>query len=241
MKRLILPQQLDINAFYDSGVATCNLKRPLYDQLQLLINSVDWVPDPEKTYNAVPRFVAENRKESLVDTSVDTQEWDYDRNGTIECFPEPFRELLSQIIRTHLIEWSHAYNFKIVFMDMWDGSEDCPWHWDGTDDSDMIMLCYANNYAHWEPTWGGQLLVGKRHLSNKGLFSDFKDIKNQQCIQPQRRTLALVNNRNPQLVHKPEPLTGTYERKVFTAGIRLVPRKSLSDSTEILFGTPDPE
>jgi hypothetical protein len=118
-------------------------------------------------------------------------------------------------------------------MDMWDGSEDCPWHWDGTDDSDMILLCYINKYREWDRDWGGQLRVGERDLKSRGAFIDFQEIKHVIEIQPQRRTIALVNNRNPRLVHKPETLNGYYERKVFTAGLKLTPKKKLNAKPKI--------
>lgn len=230
-----LPRELDTNAFYKSGVTTCNLQRALYDKLRTLMLELKWVNDPEMTYNAVPHFIADNRTHSGAENGSTTLEWSYDRKATVEGFPLPFKDILSDILKHHLVDLGCVYDFHIVFMDMWDGSEDCPWHWDGTDDSDIIMLAYVNDYQWWDPAWGGHLLVGQRDLSKRGIFSDFQKIEGIQSIPPQRRTLALVNNRNPRLVHKPEPLIGQHERKVFTAGIRLLPKMSFESSPSVTF------
>lgn len=114
-----------MNDFYEVGVATCKLQRSIYDGLDQLIKSLNWVEDPEKTYSSVPDFIAENRNHTLQNSNTETLEWDYDRNGTIECFPEAFRMTLEKIIKHHLAEWANAYDFRIIFMDMWDGAEDC--------------------------------------------------------------------------------------------------------------------
>lgn len=235
-----LDRRADLNAFYQRGVTTCQLERRLYERLRGAMHDFRWVPDPEGSYNAIPEFILKAH-EAMAQTP-DFQspegslEWDYDRKQTVDNFPDVFRGILQDILLSrHFEEWGFAYDFKVVFMDLWDGSEECPWHWDGTDDSDIILLAYVNDYPNWDPSWGGQLRVGERDLRPKGLFNDFKDVTEMAVIQPQRRTLALVNNRNPRLVHQPRPLTGAYERKVFTAGVRLLPKARFGASPFVTF------
>ena len=92
-----------MNDFYEVGVTTCKLQRSIYDELDHLMKSLSWVEDPEKTYSSIPDFVADNRKNNLGDAKAETLEWDYDRNGTIECFPESFRIILEKIIKPSII------------------------------------------------------------------------------------------------------------------------------------------
>lgn len=234
----ILKRRIDLNDFYETGVASCCLHRSLYERLNLAMKAVTWVDDPEGAYHKVPEFMADLSLSVKAEEQKNegTMEWSYDRKATKDIFPSVFKSILEDILLSpQLIQWSNVYDFHIVFMDMWDGSEDCPWHWDGTDDTDVIMLAYVNDAEAWKPEWGGQLKVGKRHLANHGLHNDFSDVRNVITLQPQRRSLVFVQNRNPMFVHKPEPLNGRYERKVFTAGIKFSPKKSLSTDASVVF------
>jgi hypothetical protein len=114
--------------------------------------------------------------------------------------------------------WIIAHRPELQFISIWDGAEDLDWHWDGPAGADFFFLVYLNADAGWEPSQGGQLMVGTRSLEGNFMKVDGSTVQTLATYEPCSRTLVCCNNQSPQFVHKVIPLRHGQERTVFMVG-----------------------
>ena len=58
-------------------------------------------------------------------------------------------ELLKEDYYSSWFETVCGYQQKIKFIDVWNGSDDLKWHWDGVEDHDMGFLIYFTEQHQW--------------------------------------------------------------------------------------------
>ena len=223
--------------FYQRGASAFRLRPDLAEIGKEVIDSQEWIYDPEGSYKAVPSFMAdkpiENGQEKLSFEK-------YANQWVLDNFPKGGRQFFNGLMSSDaLAAWQQMFHFEVEYADIWNGSEGCPWHWDGLAKADVLVLVYfCKRGERWLPQDGGELLIGERKIPDPmGIMSDFSDVKEVGRIPPRERTVVFVNNQNPFLVHKPEPVKTGKDRFVLTAGFRLVHKDHRDDPSQVIWPT----
>lgn len=120
------------------------------------------------------------------------------------------------------------YGYTISFLDIWDGSGDPVWHWDGLDEGEIKILMYFSRSFPWKEEWGGHLEVARRDIINRAEWMSVTDedtILDAIKIPPNEGIIVALNNNNPCFIHRAEPFNPDYykERKAIALGLKLTP------------------
>ena len=200
-----------------------------------VIESLEWINDPEGGYKAIPFFMADKP----VADGQDKLSFEKIANKwVLENVPELARRFFIDLMLSNQTDvWKSMYHFEVEYADIWNGSEDCPWHWDGMAKADVLVLVYFNSSnQRWLPEDGGNLLIGHRDLPNPlNIHSDFTNINLIGKVAPKDRTVVFVNNMNPLMVHKPEPMLTDKDRIVMTAGFRLSHKDHRDEKSTVIW------
>lgn len=200
-----------------------------------MIESLQWISDPEGGYKAIPDFMA-NKPIEAGQEKLSFEK--YANQWVLENLPQSARRFFNDLMMSdQLLAWKMMYHFEVEYADIWNGSEGCPWHWDGMAKADVLVLVYFNGPGQrWLPEDGGELVVGYRSLlDTKGILGDFSQVEETGRIPPRDRTVVFVNNQNPLLVHKPEPMRSDKDRFVMTAGFRLKHKDHKDDFSQVIW------
>ena len=241
--------KFDSNAFYNAGGSLIKMQRGHYEQFEDIFNKIEWVSDPDKIYNQVPlgmrgetdphegnnlpgnKGLGDNESYKMLDKkSIDEKD-----------LPKDLVQLIKDVLMGEEYSQLQAlFDFEIKFMDLWQGSEGCPWHWDGTDSADALLLAYFSDYKVWKPEFGGQLKIGKRievDTNNDDLlFGINSKVETLGLIPPQQRNMVLVNNQNPYFVHACNLLSPPELRRVtLTLGIDFICKENVENPSKVIW------
>lgn len=228
----------NLENFYRKGASAFRLPPALAAEGKTLIDSLEWVRDPEGGYKAIPAFMAEKPLEAGQEKLSFEK---YANQWVLEHFPSEGREFFKKLMSDEqLAAWQQMYHFEVEYSDLWNGSEGCPWHWDGMAKADVLVLVYFNSPGdRWLPEDGGELVIGQRTIPDpKSLLADFSKVEEVGRIPPRDRTVVFVNNQNPLLVHKPEPMRTDKDRLVMTAGFRFVHKTHKDEPSRVVWPRP---
>lgn len=209
---------LKVNKFYKEG----------YDVWQMPsdLNAMLWSSIVSETYNkhtvykGIPTWSINN---DMIAGSVDRV---YDRateqqmaKRSLELVPKIYTDCITNLFENdYYKEWfvnTCGYNWELRFIDLWNGSDDLAWHWDGVEDHDIGFLIYFTEEPEWKTEWGSILKIGERNYGEDevNLIGE---------VVPSNGTIVLLNNMNPRFVHSVNPLKDiTRNRYTINAGISL--------------------
>jgi hypothetical protein len=84
-------------------------------------------------------------------------------------------------------------SYDLMYIDLWNGSEEIPYHFDTINGADTLVLIYLTEELVWSKECGGQISLQKK----------IKDvILAEEEIDPISETMVVVNNANPLVKHK---------------------------------------
>lgn len=221
--------------FYKYGASAFRLQPELAFKGKEIIDSFEWVVDPEGNYKSVPAFMAEK---PIEDGQEKLSFEKYANQWVLDHTPKSVRQFFIDLMLSSQTDaWKSMYDFEVEYADLWNGSEGCPWHWDGMAKADVLVLVYFNApQARWLPEDGGELLIGHRALQDPlKMHCDFSSVEEVGRIAPRDRTVVFVNNTNPLMVHKPEPVNTDKDRIVMTAGFRLSHKDHTDKQSQVIW------
>jgi hypothetical protein len=209
---------LNVNKFYKEG----------YDVWQMPsdLNAILWSSIISETYNqhtvykGIPTWSINN---DMVAGSVERV---YDRKTeqemakrSLELVPKVYTDCITELFKNNYYnEWfinTCGYKWELRFIDLWNGSDNLDWHWDGVEDHDIGFLIYFTEEPEWKSDWGSVLKLGERDYGSNSVT----DIGQ---VNPNNGTVVLLNNMNPRFVHSVNPLQDiTKNRYTINAGISL--------------------
>ena len=209
---------LKVNKFYKEG----------YDvwQMPADLNAMLWSSIISETYNnhtvykGIPEWSINN---DMVAGSVERV---YDRNTeqemarlSLQRVPKIYTECITTLFENdYYKEWfikTCGYKWELRFIDLWNGSDNLDWHWDGVEDHDIGFLIYFTEEPEWKKEWGSILKLGERDYGTN-------QVNNVSEVVPNNGTIVLLNNMNPRFVHSVNPLKETNKnRYTINAGISL--------------------
>lgn len=227
-----LQPELSFNsdAFYQLGGSFLRMERKLYNEFEKVFKEdIKWQPDPDGIFNEVPVGLRIPNSELSKDLTK-TLRMRIINDHVKKNIPKSFKDSATKLLLSDQLKQLHAmFDIRVKFIDLWQGSEGCVWHWDGTDSADALILAYFSDHKRWDPSLGGQLEIGRRTdncIGNMGLYTsdiDDEQVESIGFIPPAQQSLVVVNNQNPYLLHRCNLLASKDLRRVtLTMGLDFV-------------------
>lgn len=225
---------IDVNDFYGNGYSSAKITAKHSKVLSQLLEEEEWSKDQEKVFSALPSFFASKRTKDIEDGN-SFYEFNKNRPEHISHFPQAYLDFIEGLFLDKMITgyWQEMYDLELRYLDLWDGAEDNPWHFEGSSDADIVFLLYMTDEAAWDKNWGGYLDLGIRKLSKSGIMSDFSDVEHIDTILPNNRTLVLMNNRKINTVHRSIALSEKKQRIVLTGEIKFHLKRGLDQQSKL--------
>lgn len=189
--------------YYDRGFFVTELDGLTKSLLWNEIATTNWVPDTvDNIYKQIPDWYKSN---------IDIR----DINGAnrAECeriigehvtalAPESLLNIGNSLVDTEPFQLFKKYfkKHELKYLDMWNGSEEIPYHFDTINGCDTLVLIYLTDQSVWNKDWGGSISM-KKEVDNSVIF--------EQEILPNNGTMLVINNANPLVYHKVAALKNT--------------------------------
>lgn len=226
----------NINNFFKNGYDTFIIDEKLKSTLWEMIRQEKWekpifkmgVKSNIDDIISVPSWVNESMKELkekyekfFREEHTDQEkekfilEMEFRHNNKLKsAVPPIYKRIFNKMIQDDRYSSSlkgGAYNIKIENILIWNGSIRNYWHWDREGNGDFFTLVYMTGEDDWKPEYGGGIQAGYQDLDDEGNWLQVKikdeDVIDPVMVYPNDGTIFYCDNRNPRLIHKPNPLT----------------------------------
>tara|TARA_R110002020_G_scaffold270310_5_gene485639 strand:+ start:5282 stop:5926 length:645 start_codon:yes stop_codon:yes gene_type:complete len=183
--------------YYEEGYIKSNLPTSIKNRLWTEINSTLWINDNvDQIYNKIPAWYQSNINFNLKKDGSNRP--DYERLVGKELFqksPITLRQIAHDLIKTD--DFLFFYNYyqyaNLLYIDVWNGAEEIPYHCDTINGADTFILIYLTEKNNWQSEWGGQIAL-KKEIERKTLYEN--------KYSPYDGLMLIVNNANPLVKHQ---------------------------------------
>ena len=212
---------VNIDDFYEDGFASFKMTNNHYQVIKSILDKQKWVADEERVYTAIPDFLAERGVTEAGDGNGFGQ-YNKTRLNQLSKFPQEYIDFLKGFFLDPMVssDWQEIYDLELRYFDIWDGAEATPWHFEASSDADLVFLIYLNDESSWQREWGGQLEIGKRVIADGSMVANFGNIDEMACVLPNNRTVAVMNNKKLNCLHRSVAMTEQRQRIVLTGEIK---------------------
>tara|TARA_R110000796_G_scaffold59408_4_gene137070 strand:- start:261 stop:899 length:639 start_codon:yes stop_codon:yes gene_type:complete len=210
---------MNINKFYKDGYDEWQMPPHLSAMIWGQLLCENWIDHP--VYKEIPDWSINKGGEAQNQDQKYLRGKEQEINEqSLSVVPPTYQTVIEELLKEdYYSEWFETvcgYQQKIKFIDVWNGSDDLKWHWDGVEDHDMGFLIYFTEEHQWNEEWKSYLQIGEREWPN----NDEIDIKH--TAYPSNGKIILLNNMNPRFVHSVAKLTNiNVNRYTINAGISL--------------------
>lgn len=186
--------------YYDQGYFCSTIDKNIETILWNEIYSTDWKQDDvEHIYKEIPVWYEASKKYNLQEDG--SNRADYERLIGEDIFSKTPKTLIDvgySLLQTPQFDFFKKYykTPQLKYIDLWNGSEDIPYHFDTINGCDTLVLIYLTDQP-WDADWGGSITMKKQVDSN---------ILYENKVLPNNATMLVVNNANPLVFHKVEKL-----------------------------------
>jgi len=197
MLRRKIWQAMSLNdQYYDQGFFLTTLDEQTKSFLWNEIFTTEWKPDTvENIYKQIPNWYKSN-----VDLKYITGDnrSEYERvigDHIFKHTPESLIQIGNDLVDTAPFNFIKKYykRHELKFVDMWNGSEEIPYHFDTINGCDMLVLIYLTDQSSWNKDWGGTISM-KKQVGDIVMF--------EQEHLPNNGSMLVINNANPLIYHK---------------------------------------
>ncbi len=244
MRELNEVEHVDIEQFYGCGGLRMMLDSEELSHFEVLYEHlIDWEPDPDGIYNLVPKGVrptATDWKKGLEDPYARSS---YMNKVTLENTPPALKKkVVDLLVSDRFKPFASSFDFEVGFIDLWQGSEGCGWHWDGLESVDFLVLLYVTDHDVWPAEKGGELYIGKRLDTIRSVSDPLSvnvdmpsvDVDTLVRISPRNGTLVVLNNRDPRFVHRCNLMTEKVDKRItLTFGVSFKKKGSINDELKV--------
>lgn len=242
MKEIELSKYLRLSSFYRDGGVRMKLGEDEVADLELIYEHIiPWEADPDGLYNRVPKGVRPADSDWPKGLSDPYERSTFMNEATLRNTHPSLKQKIGEILLSdRFAPFSSSFDFEIPFIDLWDGSEGCGFHWDGIESTDFLVLVYISDRDGWLEGLGGELVLGRRNdeLDSVGVPVRQK-VETLGYIAPANGTIVVVNNRDPHLVHRCNLLESSSEKRVtLTFGVSFRKKGAITDSPRVSFKEP---
>ena len=196
--------------YYENGYFVTQLSKDLQVLLWNEIYSTTWINDNvENIYKSIPNWY-ERRKTYNLDP-LGTNRAQFEREigkDVFENTPDNLKSIADDVIKLHTF-FNRYYSYpRLQYVDMWNGSEEIPYHYDTINGADTLIIIYITDESTWSKDWGGQISLKKQ-------VGDVIMVEEE--INPLSGTMVVINNANPLIKHKVRKLLdSTVNRYTFS-------------------------
>jgi hypothetical protein len=189
--------------YYDRGFFAVELDGLTKSLLWNEIITTNWVPDTvDGIYKQIPDWYKSNVNLKNI---TGANRADCERiigDHIMKLAPESLLNVGNILVDTEPFQLFKKYfkRHELKFVDMWNGSEEIPYHFDTINGCDTLVLIYLTDQHVWDPKWGGAISM-KKEVDNFVIF--------EQEILPNNGTMLVINNANPLVYHKVTALKNT--------------------------------
>jgi len=189
--------------YYDRGFFLTELDQLTKSLLWNEIVTTNWITDTvDNIYKQIPDWYKSNID---IKNITGTNRPEYERiigDHIIKHAPESLIHIGNQLVETAPFDFFKKYykRHELKFVDMWNGSEEIPYHFDTINGSDTLVLIYLTDQLAWNKEWGGTISM-KKQIDDTIVF--------EKEYLPISGTMLIVNNANPLIYHKVTALTNS--------------------------------
>lgn len=186
--------------YYEQGYFCSTLDEDVLRLLWNEIYSTEWKPDDvEFIYKEIPVWYQSSKKYSI--NADGSNRSDFERLIGEDIFlktPKSLIEIGYNILNLPQFNFFKKYykTPKLKYIDLWNGSENIPYHFDTINGCDTLVLIYLTENI-WHSEWGGAISF-KKEVDGKIIYEE--------KILPNNGTMLIINNANPLVFHKVENL-----------------------------------
>lgn len=208
---LIAKNSIDVNSFYKHGYDEWVLPQELKTMLWGAIYTEDW--NKHSVYKNVPTW--------SINTDVINEynrEYEKEKNAfSLKAVPDIYVNIIKSLFDnpyySNWFKYVCGFKYEIKFIDLWNGSDELKYHWDGVENHDFGFLIYLTDEPNWKKEYGSILKIAERDYPSTKVY-------NEQSILPNNGKIILLNNVNPRFVHSVNRLQDkTKNRYTLNAGI----------------------
>ena len=214
---LTAKSNIDVNHFYKHGYDEWMLPQELKTMSWGAIYTEDW--NKHSVYKNVPAW--------SINTDITTppkEEREYNREyekaksaSSLDVVPSVYVDVITSLFdNPYYSNWfkdTCGFEYELRFIDLWNGSDELKYHWDGVEDHDLGFLIYLTDEPNWKEEYGSILKIAERDYPNTEVY-------NEQSIIPNDGKVILLNNVNPRFVHSVNTLQDkTKNRYTLNGGI----------------------
>lgn len=213
---------MNVNQFYKDGYDEWQMPPHLTAMVWGQLLCENWIDHP--VYKGVPDWSINKGGEAQENHKRYERRDEQEVNEkSLQLIPETYRIVIDELFNEgYYSEWFQntcGYNHKLKFIDVWNGSDDLGWHWDGVEDHDIGFLIYFTEEQIWKEEWKSYLQIGERDWPG-WLPEESLDVKH--TAYPMNGKVILLNNMNPRFVHSVAKLTNNnVNRYTMNVGISL--------------------
>lgn len=189
--------------YYEKGFFLTKLDELHTALLWNEILSTHWIPDcVDNVYKQIPDWYISNADINDING---TNRASYERSigeHIINCAPESLKDIGRGLPDTPAFDFIKKYykSHELKYLDLWNGSEEIPYHFDTINGCDMLVLIYLTEQSVWDPAWGGTISM-KKQVGDAVIFEE-------QYL-PSNGNMLVINNSNPLVYHKVTALKNT--------------------------------
>jgi hypothetical protein len=183
--------------YYENGFFSSTVTKEISALLWNEIYVTEWVEDSnEGIYKKIPKWYSTAIK---LDTGLNgSKRKQFERKSGREQFitvPQSLKEIGDKLTESPDLEFFNQFyeSYELMYLDLWNGSEEIPYHFDTINGADTLVLIYLTEESRWEKEWGGQISLQKK-------VNDV--IIMEQEFNPDSGLMLVINNANPLVRHK---------------------------------------
>lgn len=189
--------------YYEKGFFSAKLTELHRALLWNEISNTVWVPDTvDNIYKEIPDWYISNANIKDINGS---NRFIYERSIGQHIFssaPESLKQIAADLLTMPIFDFVRSFyeRHELKFLDLWNGSEDIPYHFDTINGCDMLVLVYLTEETVWDKQWGGTVSM-KKQVNNAVMFEEE--------YLPVDGSMLIINNSNPLVYHKVTALKNT--------------------------------
>lgn len=188
-----------IDEYYEKGFINTQVDDFIKKKLWNEINNIEWIDDEEEgIYKKIPNWYRSDVLKYSEEDIKGKNRYKFERiigEDILKKTPNSLKQISLELLETKVFNFFKNFyvNSEIEFIDVWNGSEEIPFHFDTINGCDTLVLIYLTEQKKWNKNWGGTITL-KKQVNNKSFF--------EKEFFPTDGNMLIINNSNPLIYHK---------------------------------------
>lgn len=187
--------------YYENGFFKTDVDDKIKKLLWNEVYNTQWVCDNiDDVYKQIPSWYKSNKKYNKKSDGSDRLQFERNIGSDIlKNTPESLTDIGIELIQSSPFMFFKTYHesAELRYVDMWNGSEEIPYHYDTINGADTLVLIYLTEEDNWQKHWGGSIFLKKQSFGKTVIEERFE---------PYNGMMLVINNANPLVLHKVKAL-----------------------------------